>query len=101
MPIAMPRIAALYRYPLKGFTPEVCDSLTILPEGRVAGDRVLGVRFADSTATDDAWTTKHEMLVLMNTPGLARLSVTFDSEQQRLRMSEEGAVILDAALDQA
>jgi MOSC domain-containing protein len=97
----MPIVAALYRYPVKGFTPEACDSLTILPEGRIAGDRVLGVRFADSRAADEAWTTKHEMLVLMNTPGLARLSVTFDSEQQRLRMSQEGAVILDAALDQA
>ena len=37
----MPRVVALYRYPLKGFTPEHCTALTVLPEGRVAGDRVL------------------------------------------------------------
>jgi uncharacterized protein len=97
----MPHVAALYRYPLKGFTPESCDSLTIGPDGRVAGDRVLGVRFADSEAGDDDWSPKREMLVLMNTPGLARLSVAFDSERQRLRMSAAGAVLLDAALDAA
>jgi uncharacterized protein YcbX len=37
-----PRVAALYRYPVKGFTREACDALDILPGGRVAGDRVLG-----------------------------------------------------------
>jgi uncharacterized protein YcbX len=40
----MPHVAALYRYPVKGFTPEECDTLTVLDEGRIAGDRVLGVR---------------------------------------------------------
>ena len=97
----MPHVTALYRYPLKGFTPESCESLMVLPEGRVVGDRVLGVRFADSPAPDDGWSSKREMLVLMNTPGLARLTVTFDSERQRLRMSADGAVLLDAALDAA
>jgi uncharacterized protein YcbX len=46
----MPRVVALYRYPLKGFTPEKCDTLTVLSEGRIAGDRVLGIRFADTEA---------------------------------------------------
>jgi uncharacterized protein len=32
----MPRVVALYRYPLKGFTPEKCDTLTVLSEGRIA-----------------------------------------------------------------
>jgi uncharacterized protein YcbX len=44
----MARIVALYRYPVKGFTPERCEALTALPEGRVVGDRVLGFRFANS-----------------------------------------------------
>jgi uncharacterized protein YcbX len=30
----MPRVVALYRYPLEGFTPEKCDTLTVLSEGR-------------------------------------------------------------------
>ena len=40
---------------MKGFTPEAHEVLTALPEGRIAGDRVLGFRFADSRAPDAAW----------------------------------------------
>ena len=54
----MPRVVALYRHPIKGFTPESRESLTVLPSGRIAGDRVLGVRFADTAAADDAWSPK-------------------------------------------
>jgi uncharacterized protein YcbX len=43
----MPHVVALYRYPVKGFTPEGCDILTVLDEGRIEDDRVLGLRFAD------------------------------------------------------
>src|SRR5215510_9790096 len=72
----MPSVAALYRYPVKGFTPEECETLTVLDEGRIAGDRVLGLRFADTAVADDAWSKKTEMVVLMNTPGLARLHLS-------------------------
>jgi hypothetical protein len=41
----MPKVIALYRYPVKGFTPEVCTQLTILPGGRVAGGFCRKVRF--------------------------------------------------------
>ena len=51
----MPHIVALYRYPVKGGTPEVRDALTVLSEGRIAGDRALGFRFADSGLPDTAW----------------------------------------------
>jgi len=76
----MPHVVALYRYPVKGFTPEACDTLTVLDEGRIAGDRVLGIRFADTEAPDDAWSRKVGMLALINTPGLARLSVKFEEK---------------------
>lgn len=93
------RVVALYRYPVKGFTPEACETLTVLDEGRIAGDRALAFRFADSGAPDSAWRKKHECVVLMNTPGLARLQVRFDHEAQRLSLSLNGAVLAEAALD--
>jgi MOSC domain-containing protein len=96
----MPRVVALYRYPVKGFTPEECHSLTILDEGRVAGDRVLAFRFANSAAPDAAWTRKHDCVVLMNTPGLARLDIRFDHRAQRLRIGLDGGVLADDALDE-
>jgi uncharacterized protein YcbX len=95
----MARVASLYRYPLKGFTPEECDTLTVLAEGRIAGDRVLGVRFADTEAPDDAWSRKHGMVALINTPGLARLRVTFDAKATRLRIAAGSSVLADEFLN--
>ena len=95
----MPRVAALYRYPVKGFTPEACDTLTVLDDGRIAGDRVLGIRFADSPAADEAWSKKTEMVALMNTPGLARLHLKFEAEARRLRLSCAGTVFVDTVLN--
>jgi hypothetical protein len=97
----MPHVAALYRYPLKGFTPEPCDTVTVRPDGRIAGDRVLGVRLADNPAGDSAWSPKAGMLVLMNTPGLARLQVRYDAAGKRLWIALDGAVLADEALDAA
>jgi uncharacterized protein YcbX len=94
-----PRVVALYRHPVKGFTPEACESLTVLAEGRVAGDRVLAFRLADADAADAAWSRKQQCVVLMNTPGLARLDVRFDHRALRLRIGLEGATLAEAALD--
>jgi uncharacterized protein YcbX len=95
------RVAALYRYPLKGFSPEPRDRLTILPTGRVAGDRVLGVRFADTPQPDDEWSPKTGMLALVNTPALARLTTGFDERTGRLCVRQDGATLADEALDDA
>ena len=94
----MPHVAALYRYPVKGFTPEECETLTVLDEGRIAGDRVLGIRFADTAAADEAWSKKTEMVALMNTPGLARLHLRFDAEAPRLHLSCASTVLADEVL---
>ena len=95
----MPRGVALYRYPVKGFTPERCDALTVLDEGRIAGDRVLGFRFANSGVPDNAWSKKYEFVALVNTPGLARLNLRFDHKALRLCISLDGAVLVEDALD--
>lgn len=95
------RVAALYRYPVKGYTPEACETLTVLDEGRIAGDRVLSFRFANSAAADGDWVKKHEAVVLVNTPGLARLDVKLDHAARRLRIELGGAVLVEAALDDA
>ncbi|MDH4151291.1 MAG: MOSC domain-containing protein [Betaproteobacteria bacterium] len=97
----MPRVSALYRYPLKGFTPEHCESLTVLPEGRAAGDRVLALRFADAPVADYQWCRKYEGVVLANTPGLARLTTLFDHQQRQLKITAGGSVLVEAVLDDA
>ena len=95
----MPRVAALYRYPVKGFTPQACASLTVLENGRVAGDRALALRFADSVLPESAWSSKYGFVVLANTPAIARLTVTLDESAQRLRIAADGAVLAHEPLD--
>jgi hypothetical protein len=95
----MSRVVALYRYPVKGFSPESCETLTVLAEGRIAGDRALAFRFANAGMPDDAWSKKQECVVLMNTPGLARLQVRLDPKALRLRIGLDGAVLADETLD--
>lgn len=101
--MSQPRVAALYRYPVKGFTPEPCETLTIAG-ARVAGDRVLGVCLGDAgepreTVTGGEWWTKHQMVALVNTPGLARLALRFDDVKRRLALSLDGRLLVEAGLD--
>ena len=94
----MIRVVALYRYPLKGFTPQSCDRLDVLPSSRVAGDRVLNLRFADAPVGDDQWCRKYHGVVLANTPGLAQLETRLDAERLRLTVALGGKVLVDEAL---
>lgn len=95
------RVVALYRYPVKGFTPQPVEAITVLPGGRVAGDRVLNFRFADAPAADTEWCRKYHGVVLANTPGLARLQVRFDERTRRVTIGLGAQVIADEALDAA
>jgi uncharacterized protein YcbX len=60
---------------------------------------VLGVRFADTPAADDAWSRKTGMVALINTPGLARLSTRFNETLLRLQTSLNGNVLIDEELN--
>ena len=60
--VSMPKVVALYRYPVKGFTPERVQQITVLPGGRVAGDRVLNFRFADAPVANTAWCRKYHVI---------------------------------------
>jgi uncharacterized protein YcbX len=97
----MPHVSALYRYPVKGFTPEPMDQLTVQDDGRIAGDRVLAFRFANATEPEerdglDYW-PKSKGLALMTFPSLARLRVSFDGET--LTFKEDGDLVVSAGLD--
>lgn len=100
----MPHVAALYRYPVKGFTPESRESLVVQPDGRIEGDRVLAFRFANATEPRvheglNYW-PKTEGLAMQDFPGIGPLELRFDEEQQRLHIQHNGDVIVDAGLDE-
>jgi uncharacterized protein YcbX len=93
------RVAALYRYPVKGFNGEERPSLRVHDNGRIEGDRVLGLRFANAAAVDGMWGTKHEFVALVNTPGLALLDVSFDHDLQSIRFRFQGQLLAEGRLD--
>jgi len=99
----MPRITALYRYPIKGFTPEQQDELTVQPDGRIAGDRVLAFRFADAAEPEqrdglDYW-PKSKGLALESFPSLAALRVAYDHATRRVRIAHDDSLLVDVLLD--
>ncbi|MFJ4253713.1 MOSC domain-containing protein [Microbacterium sp. NPDC090003] len=99
----MPHVVALYRHPIKGFTPESVDSLTVQADGRVAGDRVLAFRFADAAVPEerdglDHW-PKAKGLALQDFPALAALRTHYDDARARVRIEHDGAVVVEAGLD--
>ena len=100
----MPHVVALYRYPVKGFTPESLPSLTVQPDGRIAGDRVLAFRFADAATPEqrdglDYW-PKSKGLALESFPGLAALRLSYDDAARRVRIEHDGSTLVEAGLDE-
>lgn len=101
--MCMGTVAALFRYPVKGFTPEERDELVVQPDGRIEGDRVLAFRFASAVEPErvdglDHW-PKSQGLALMDVPSLARLRLAYDAESRRLRITDGSRVLVDAGLD--
>ncbi|MBN9185365.1 MAG: MOSC domain-containing protein [Microbacterium sp.] len=101
----MPTITALFRHPVKGFTPESCERLVVRPDGRVAGDRVLAFRFSDAVRPEqrdghDYW-PKRRGLSLMDFPTLAGLRLAFDEDGGRVRIERAGRMLVDADLDES
>lgn len=96
-------VSALYRYPIKGLTPEPRSELVVQDDGRVAGDRVLAFRFAGATEPEDAdgldsW-PKSRGLALMDFPSLARVRMAF--EDGLVRLSDGDTLLAEAGLDDA
>ncbi|MEJ6489970.1 MOSC domain-containing protein [Leucobacter sp. USCH14] len=101
----MPRVVALYRYPVKGFTPERCDRVTVQRDGRIVGDRVLAFRFAQAALPEqrdglDYW-PKAQGLALQDFPALASLRLTYDSTEQRVTVRRDDTIMVSAGLDDA
>ncbi|UOR03241.1 MOSC domain-containing protein [Leucobacter allii] len=109
----MPQVAALYRYPVKGFTPESVTELLVRSDGRIAGDRVLAFRFAEAADPEDRdgleYWPKAKGLALQDFPSLAALRLSYDEGARRVRItatgreaaSDAGRVLVDAGLDPA
>lgn len=100
-----PRVTALYRHPVKGLTPEAPEAITVRADGRVEGDRALAFLLGDAPAEAPQqaagadWWPKANMLALVNTPALTRLTLRYDEDIRRISISVDGALLVEDTLD--
>jgi uncharacterized protein YcbX len=99
MPI---RIAHIYRYPVKGLTPESLAQVAIASGQGLPHDR----RFAlahGTTRFDPAtpeWLPKTNFLMLMKNERLARLKTHFDAESGVFAVERDGRKVASADITQ-
>lgn len=101
----MARVVALTRYPVKGFTAESLESLTVQADGRIEGDRVLAFRFARAAEPEDRegldYWPKAKGLALQDFPSLAALRLSYDYSARSIRVLHGGSELVAGGLDAA
>lgn len=86
------RIAGLYRYPVKGLSPEPLARVALAAGGHVPGDRLFAVENGPSGFDPAAPEHKKKIcyLVLMRHEALARLRTRYDAQAGVLTIDENG-----------
>ena len=97
------RIAALYRYPVKGLSPEALETAELDTSGYFPGDRLYAIENGPSgfNETVPRHLPKIAYLMLMRNEALARLRTRFDDATHRLTVEENGVQAVDADLSTA
>jgi uncharacterized protein YcbX len=86
------RIAALYRHPVKGFTPEPLDAVVLAAGGHFPCDRIYTVEDGPSgfDPAHPAHISKMKFAVLAKIPALARARTAYDEASGEFRVACEG-----------
>lgn len=94
------RLDALYRHPVKGFTPERLDSATLTAGAHFPCDRLYAVENGPSGFDPDApgHMSKWKFTVLAHMPQLARARSRYDEASGVFTVEAEGQVRLNADL---
>lgn len=87
-----PRIDALYRYPVKGLTPEELDEVTLEPDGCFPFDRAYAIENGsrDFDPANPKHFPKNRFLMLMSNERLATLRSRFDPDTTVLELFRDG-----------
>jgi uncharacterized protein YcbX len=96
-------IDAIYRYPVKGLSPERLPRAALAVGATLAGDRRYAIENGPSgfSAAEPASLPKRRFLMLMKNERLARLDTHFDDVACRLTIRENGAEAASGNLDSA
>ena len=100
-PSATGTVVALWRHPVKGFTPEPLESVTLPTGGWFPGDRMFAVE--DGPSGFDRAAPEHlpkqKFTVLMRTAEVAGVHTRWDEAARRLHASATGHADLAVAVD--
>jgi uncharacterized protein YcbX len=96
----MPRIVALYRYPVKGFFPEPLAQAQIAAGGTMPFDRAFAIENGPSgfDPASPAHFPKARFLMLMRDERLAEFQTRFDDDTGVFTISRDGNLLVKASL---
>ncbi|HZT88576.1 MAG TPA: MOSC domain-containing protein [Stellaceae bacterium] len=89
-------ITDIYRYPVKGLSPERLDRVSLAPRECLPQDRRFAIALG-STVFDPhepKWLPKTQFIMLMRDEKLAQLQTAFDPDSEILTVAQNGAVLL-------
>lgn len=86
-------LAALYRHPVKSLGSENLNRVALIAGKALPGDRAFAVMHGDSAfdPADPQWVPCRNFLRIANIPALARAVLSFDPENEMLRVIDGGA----------
>ena len=87
----MAKIQGIYRYPIKGLSPEPMTRASLSPGETVPGDRLYAIENGPSGFDPaDPYLPKTRFLMLMKNERLATLRTTFDQQSHVLTVTRDG-----------
>lgn len=94
------RIASLYRYPVKGLSPESLTSVTLEKGAYFPGDRIFAIENGPSGFNPETpeYQPKIKFLMLMRNESLARLTTRYDDASGVLTIEEGGRIVAQGDL---
>lgn len=91
-------ITQLYRYPVKGLSPEPREALQLIAGEGITGDRAIAIARKPGAFDETAPQAqpKHKFLMLMRDEALAALQTAYDDESNVLSVTQPDGTQLDA-----
>jgi len=95
-------IAAIYRYPVKGLSPEPLRSVALAPGQCLPHDRRFAIALPTTRFDPERpeWLAKTHFAMLMRDETLAQLHTRFDAGRGELEIERDGRVLLRARLSE-
>jgi uncharacterized protein YcbX len=102
-PIPSAQIASLYRYPVKGLSPEPLASVALQPGQTFLADRRYAIENGPSgfDPASPAWRQKSAYLMLMRNARLAGLRTHYEDHSHLLTIRNDGEVVAQGDLETA